>query len=155
MILASWLFALAAFFMPQGVPAQAAAPASPRGSAASPALDFEYFKARVEPIFLYRREGHARCYVCHRGGSGSATAYLQPLAPGVASWDEAQSLKNFEAVKRLVKPGDPAASRLLTHPLAEEAGGDEFHGGGRHWTSRNDPEWQTIAAWVNGATLRK
>jgi hypothetical protein len=41
----------------------------------------------------------------------------------------------------------------LRRPLKEEAGGDGFHGGGKHWTSKNDPEWQTLAAWVNGATM--
>ena len=38
------------------------------------------------------------------------------------------------------------------HPLARGAGGDPFHGGGKHWESQTDPEWQTLAAWVKGAT---
>ena len=33
---------------------------APKQAAAQPALDFEFFKARVEPIFLKKREGHAR-----------------------------------------------------------------------------------------------
>ena len=65
----------------------------------------------------------------------------------LANWDE--------SVKRFVRPGDPMKSRLLTHPLRAEAGGDEFHAGGKHWASQNDPEWQTLLAWVNGATLHK
>ena len=45
-------------------------------------------------------------------------------------------------------PGaSPLASRLLKHPLARSAGGDYFHGGGQHWQSQNDPEWQIMAAW--------
>jgi len=43
--------------------------------------------------------------------------------------------------------------RLLRHPLVESAGGDPHHDGGKHWTSKSDPEWQTLAAWVRGATL--
>jgi hypothetical protein len=39
---------------------------------------------------------------------------------------------------------------MLMHPLAAEAGGDPFHAGGKHWKSRNDPEWKTLAAWVAG-----
>jgi hypothetical protein len=147
MILTAWLVVAAAFLSPQ-----AAAPlASP--AQAAPALDFEYFKARVQPMFLYKREGHARCYVCHRG-NGTGNGYLQTLVPGASTWDEEQAQKNFDSVKRFVRAGDPTRSRLLMHPLKEEAGGDEFHAGGKHWTSQNDPEWQTLAAWVKGATLR-
>src|SRR4029453_15425770 len=53
-----------------------------------------------------------------------------------------------------VVPGNPEASRLLRHPLAESAGGDPHHDGGKHWTSKDDPEWQTLAAWVKGDTLK-
>jgi YVTN family beta-propeller protein len=119
--------------------------------AAPPALDFEFFKARVQPIFLDKRPGHARCYSCHRGTS--ATSYLQSLSPGAATWNDEQSRKNFEAIRRYIIPGHPEQSRLLLHPLAEEAGGDDFHGGGRQFASRQAPEWQTIAAWIRGETL--
>ena len=33
----------------------------PAVAADRPALDFEYFKERVQPIFLKKRTGHARC----------------------------------------------------------------------------------------------
>ena len=72
------------------------------------------------------------------------------LSPGATTWDEAQSRLNFEAVSRLVTPGEPLASRLLMHPLEPAAGGDEFHNGGRQFTSQDDPHFQTIAAWVRG-----
>jgi hypothetical protein len=115
-------------------------------------LDYAFFKARVEPIFLAKRPGHARCYVCHRG-SGAPT-YLQMLSPGAATWNEEQSRQNFEAVRRYVVPGHPELSRLLIHPLAEEAGGDDFHGGGRQFASKTTREWQTIAAWIRGERLK-
>jgi hypothetical protein len=120
--------------------------------APGPALDYEFFKTRVQPIFLTKRSGHARCYVCHRGTA--STSYLQTLSPGAAAWNEEQSRKNFEAVRRYVIPGHPEQSRLLMHPLAEEAGGDEFHGGGRQFASKSTREWQTIAAWIRGERLR-
>jgi hypothetical protein len=56
-------------------------------------------------------------------------------------------------VSILVNPGDPDTSRLLLHPLGPEDGGDVFHSGGRQFPSKRDPAWQTLAAWVNGATL--
>jgi len=43
---------------------------------------------------------------------------------------------------------------LLTHPLAASAGGDPFHGGGKHWRSQQDPEWQILKMWASGATQR-
>lgn len=110
-------------------------------------LDFEIFKTRVQPVFLNKRKGLARCYVCHSQGTPFR---LQPLSPGRSSWSEEESRLNFEAVRRLVVPGSPQASRLLTMPLAAEAGGVAFHPGGRHWSSQDDPEWQALAAWVRG-----
>ena len=119
---------------------------------ATPPLDYEFFKARVQPIFLAKRSGHARCYVCHQGSS--ATSYLQTLSPGAATWNEEQSRKNFEAIRRYIVPGHPEQSRLLMHPLAEEAGGDDFHGGGRQFATKTTPEWQAIAAWIRGERLK-
>jgi hypothetical protein len=109
-------------------------------------LDFAFFRDRVQPIFLAKRPGHARCIACHESGSPR----LQELSPSATTWNEEQSRKNFEAWSRVVVPGDPLASPLLAHPLAAGAGGDPFHAGGKHWKSQNDPEWQTLAAWVRG-----
>src|SRR5262249_50309781 len=53
-------------------------------------------------------------------------------------------------VRARVVSGNPLKSKLLTHPLAETAGGDPHHDGGKHWKSQQDPEWQTLAAWVRG-----
>ena len=128
-------------------------PAPSQSLEAGLSLDYEFFKTRVQPIFLNKRPGNARCYVCHRGTGG--TTYLQVLTPGATMWDDAQSRKNFDAVRRFVVPGAPLKSKLLMHPLAEHAGGDEFHGGGHHWTSQENPEWQTLAAWVRGQTAKQ
>jgi hypothetical protein len=42
-------------------------------------------------------------------------------------------------------------SLLIKHPLDEAAGGDSRHGGGQQFASKNDPDWQTLRAWVMGA----
>ena len=116
----------------------------------SPALDYDFYKARVQPLFMEKRDGHARCVTCH---AGSATLRLQRMAEGATNWSEEETRKNFEAVKLMVVPGSPGASRLLRHPLSRSAGGDVFHGGGQHWTAKSDPDWQVLEAWVNGATM--
>jgi len=116
-----------------------------------PKLDYEFFKSRVEPVFLTKRPDHARCYVCHVESNNAF--HLERLAPGARAWTEEQSRRNFEMVSILVNPGDPDTSRLLLHPLGPEGGGDVFHSGGRQFPSKRDPAWRTLAAWVNGATL--
>jgi hypothetical protein len=112
-------------------------------------LDYDYFKSQVEPIFITKRAGHTRCYVCHGDRSNNALR-LEKLPSGASFWTEAQSRRNFEMASRLVVPGRPEASLLLLHPLAPEAGGSAYHSGGRQFESRDDPAWQRIARWVSG-----
>jgi hypothetical protein len=146
-ILAGFLAASAvALYAP--VPFAAQAP-----SASRPALDYEVFKTQVEPIFLKKRwPDHARCYVCHevsRHGGGPLS--LERLSPGTSFWTEEQSRANFQVVSKLVTPGDPLRSMLLLMPLAPEVGGiADTHQGGRQFTSQDDPDWKTMAAWVRG-----
>ncbi len=112
-------------------------------------LDYAFYKSNVEPIFLTKRPGHARCYVCHGERSNNALR-LEKLAPGARTWSEEQSRRNFEAVSRLVVPGKPGESLLLLHPLAPEAGGSAYHSGGRQFETRDDREWRILARWVGG-----
>lgn len=120
---------------------QAGAPAAtgPRG------LDFETFRTQIQPIFLNKRGDHARCYACHSQGT---PLRLQELSPGATTWNEPQSRANFQAMQRVVVPGQPKLSRLLLMPLAHEAGGTEFHPGGKHFMTLDEPEVKTLVAWI-------
>ena len=109
-------------------------------------LDYEFFKAKVEPIFLKNRPGHARCYTCHEGANNFL--HLEPLAAGAQNWNEEQSRKMYESIARLVTPANREQSRLLIHPLAPEAGGDLFHSGGRQFENRDDPDYKILMQWV-------
>jgi len=121
--------------------------ASSAAIVAQPSLDFEFFKTRVQPIFLAKRPGHARCYACHSIG----TPYrLQRLSPGASTWNDEQSRKNFEATVNMINLGDVGASPLLTYALEEKAGGNKFHPGGKHWDSKDAPEWRILNDWANG-----
>lgn len=120
-----------------------------QGTASAQSLDYDYFKIRVEPIFLAKRAGHVRCYVCHSDRSNNSFK-LETIARGGKFWTEEQSRKNFEVVSRLVAPGDPGKSLLLLQPLAPEAGGNAFHTGGRQFATKDDPSWKTLARWVGG-----
>jgi len=122
----------------------------------SAALDFQYYRKNVEPIFLKDRapnEGTGNpCFACHT--RMASRMRLQPLKDGATAWSEDQSRANFEVVSKLVTPGDPSTSRLLLHPLATSAGGDPTHTGGKFWPSRDNAEWKTISAWVQGEKVQ-
>ncbi|MDQ1405322.1 MAG: hypothetical protein QOG55_951 [Acidobacteriaceae bacterium] len=121
-------------------------PAGEKGRAQR--LDFDIFKSSIQPIFLKKRLGHARCYGCHTGANRAF--HLETLAPGSTDWTEEQSRKNFQSVSQLVVPGHPELSLFLHHPLAAEAGGDAFHSGGRQFASYDDADFVTLVDWVRG-----
>jgi YVTN family beta-propeller protein len=111
-------------------------------------LSYEFFKTRVQPIFLKNRDEHARCYGCHI--LSNRILHLEPLSPGSTDWTDEQSRKNFQSALEVVNTDDPDSSKLLIHPLAPEAGGEPFHSGGRQFASQDDPDWRVLAEWVRG-----
>ena len=142
-LIAAACVALAAAGAPTPARSQGAVPP---GAAAK--LDYDFFKGKVQQVFLTRRPGHARCVVCHT--INNAPFHLVSLSPGATSWNEEQSRQNFELVQRVAAPGF-MESPLIKHPLAQEAGGDAHHGGGRQFASQSDPDWLTLKAFVSGA----
>ncbi|OFW16602.1 MAG: hypothetical protein A3H29_13860 [Acidobacteria bacterium RIFCSPLOWO2_02_FULL_67_21] len=111
-----------------------------------PPLDFEFFRACVQPIFANPREGHIRCSNCHDSG----LAGFAPVPAGGGGWSDAQAKAAFQVISRLVIPGSPEQSRFLLKPLHPDGGGSYTHNGPRRWQSRSDPEWQMLAGWVRG-----
>jgi len=89
-------------------PAQAASSSTQTGG-----LSFEFFKTKVQPIFLKSRAEHARCYGCHI--LSNRIFRLEPLSPGSTDWSDEQSQRNFQSALEVVVPGDPASSKLLLH----------------------------------------
>jgi hypothetical protein len=116
-------------------------------SASAAALDYDYFKTKVQPVFLTKRAGHTRCVVCHT--QNNAPFHLVKLSPGSTAWNEQQSRQNFQLIQRVAIPGS-LDSPIVHHPLAQQAGGDPHHGGGDQFESQNDPAWQTLKAFIMG-----
>ena len=145
------LLLLVAALLIQG-PAAATVRAQGERAPASSLLDYEFFKARVQPIFLATRDGHTRCVSCHSKGTPMV---LQKLSPVATAWNEEQSRRNYQVVLPRVIPRNLTQSRLLVHPLLAEGGGDFYHGGGKHWNSFLDPEWQILANWICGRKVNE
>src|ERR1700726_4804283 len=93
--------------------------------AGSPTLGYQFFKDKVQAVFLHKREGHTRCVACHT--LNNAPLHLVPLSPGATTWNEEQSRRNFQLVQKVVVAGYED-SPLVKHPLAEEACGDPHQG---------------------------
>jgi len=113
-------------------------------AAAGPAVDFEFFRHCVQPLFVSARADAVACSRCHAGD------FARPIPRGQTTWTEEESRRAFEAILHFIEPGDPEYTRFLHKPLHPDAGGDLMHNGPRRWTSQADPEWQALAAWVRG-----
>ena len=114
--------------------------------APEPTLDFTFYRTCVREMYRNPRYGQLSCEECHAGGfTGFA-----PRAANGAAWTEQEARRGFEAIQRLILPGNPIQSRWLLKPLHPDGGGSYTHNGVRRWQSRDDPEWQMLAAWVRG-----
>ena len=119
---------------------------SAKAAPAVQGLDYETFRTRVQPILTSARKGNARCTACHSRAGGNS--FLEPLAPGTTgtprtSRDGISSACGGSSCLGAEK------SPLLMNPLAEEAGGSHWHGGGKHWTTQSIRSFD-LAAWVLG-----
>jgi hypothetical protein len=110
-------------------------------------VDFQFFRACVQPVFQNPREGHIRCSNCHGAGQ---MGFAPVPAEGRAQWNEEEAKRAYGVITRLVVPGNPVESRFLLKPLHPDGGGSYAHNGVRRWQSRDDPEWQMLASWVRG-----
>jgi hypothetical protein len=113
---------------------------------AEPPVDFEFFRACVQPMFANPREGHIKCSNCHAAG----LIGFAPAPQDGKAWSDQEAKRAFATVTRLIIPGNPEQSRFLLKPLHPDGGGSYTHNGPRRWPTRNDPEWQLLAQWVRG-----
>jgi hypothetical protein len=124
-------------------------PAATRASQFPSAADVESYRNDVERVFLTDRGGTipglAACVMCHTWQTKVRFTLEVPATD--AGWTAEQSGRNFGVVTKLVNTADPEKSRLLLKPLAPAAGG-LGHTGGTYWSSRNDPEYQTVLKWI-------
>ncbi len=121
-------------------------PADRYAAKPEPPLDFEFFRACVQPVFANPREGHIKFSNCHNAG---LIGFAPPPQDGKA-WNDQEARRAFSTITRLIVPGNPDQSRFLLKPLHPDGGGSYTHTGPRRWASRTDPEFQMLAQWVRG-----
>ncbi len=111
------------------------------------AVDFQFYRACIHPeVLSVGRYGQLPCTSCHAGG----LAGFAPVGASGGALTEAEARQGFEALQRLIVPGNPEQSRFLLKPLHPDGGGSYAHNGVRRWQNRSNPEWQTLAAWIRG-----
>lgn len=114
------------------------------------AAEIEAYRNTVERLFMTDRGGTvggmAACVMCHTWQTRPMRFSLETPATD-AGWTIEQSRKNFDVVTKLVNTKEPEASRLLLKPLSTQQGGLS-HTGGTYWTSRENPEYQTLLKWI-------
>ncbi len=117
-----------------------------------PKLDYEFFKSRVEPVFLTKRPDHARCYACHVESNNAF--HLREAFTRGARLDRraiAPQLRNAIDTREPRRSRyQPAAASPAWRPKAAAMCITPADGSS---PSKRDPAWRTLAAWVNGATL--
>ena len=116
---------------------------------ARPSLDYEFFKTKVQPIFSTSAPGTPGASRVI-GRHAAAPAGARPGRHDVDRGRVAQELRRRPAE---VVPG--SVKKQAAHASARGIGGRRLlHNGGKHFSSQNDPEWQTLKAWVMGQTAK-
>ena len=115
-------------------------------------LDYDFFKAKVQPIFLEKRPGHAPCVMCHADANNML--HLEKLPDGQSTWTEEQTRKNFDTVSKIVQAADDPLT--VEDPAASAGAGSRrrrlpFRRPAIRQQERSGLE--DIAAWAQGATL--
>ena len=124
-------------------------PAAAQAAGATRPADVDSYRKIIEPVFLLDRGGTvpglAACVMCHTWQTSVRFSLETPATD--TGWTAEQSGRNFGVVTKLVNTANPESSRLLLKPLASAAGGLE-HTGGTYWTSRDDPQYQSVLKWI-------
>lgn len=124
-----------------------------------PALDEAYFRCRVQPVLAK----NCAAFACH----GDTKRYFRVFARNRlravdteaernALFRDSERSFNLDAARAFVDPDAPEESLLLTKPLDQSIGG-YYHGAtalyprGDVFTSKDDPDYQTLLSWVQGA----
>jgi len=122
-------------------------PAIPKIAEPRLAPDYEFFRARVEPILNRPGADGKACVMCH------ASHAIFKLLPQ-------HTRENYRSALKVIDTLEPRKSLLLIKPTRpNDSSGDAnlylaTHNGGERWAaSEASPEYRTILEWIRGARL--
>jgi hypothetical protein len=110
------------------------------------ALDFEYFRVRVQPLLAVVGGDGRSCFSCH--ANQSVFNLRPPDASG--NFPEEVSRHNFRSMLRVIDLEQPENSLVLKKTTMEVP-----HCGGKRWDGRDHPAYQAILLWLNGAKVKQ
>jgi len=120
--------------------------------AAAGTLDYEFYKAKVQPIFLTKRPGMPlRDVSCRRRqyvSPGEAVRRPDRVDRGTDAQDSDTDVEIVQSVD------DPLTAKILVHPLAPETGGDAFHSGGRQFAGQGRSQLEAYRPMGSGREAR-
>lgn len=119
------------------------------------ALDFNFFRARVEPLLAKAGTDGQSCVECHV--THTIFKLQRPNEKGEFTLE--QTKENFENAMKVVDLAYPESSLILRKPMSTAkaegvVGANQLaHGGERRWENEQAEEYQTILRWLRGARL--
>ena len=115
--------------------------------AADTTLDYEYFKAKVQPIFLTKRAGPCALRDVPRRRQQHAEA-AEASRRARRAWGEEDTRKNFDTVSKIIHAVDDPLTAQDPDPPARPRGGRRRLPLRRPAVRQpNDPHWKTITDW--------
>ncbi|MCI0336105.1 MAG: hypothetical protein L0226_00870 [Acidobacteria bacterium] len=119
-------------------------------------LDYNFFAQRVLPLLTRKGADGNACVNCH-----TTHAIFKLIEPDKAGrFSDEQLRENYRSALKVVDLANPENSLILRKPTSDSSveglAGAKItaHGGGVRWQVTNDPAYQTVLEWINGAKVK-
>ncbi len=118
-------------------------------------LDYNYFAQRVMPLLARKGADGNACVNCHT--THAIFKLIEPDKTGRFTDDQLR--ENYRSALKVVDLANPENSLILRKPTSDSsqeglAGAKRTaHAGGVRWQGTNDPAYQTVMEWINGAKV--
>jgi HEAT repeat protein len=119
-------------------------------------LDYNFFAQRVMPLLARKGADGNACVNCHT----THTIFKLNEPDRNGRFTDEQVRENYRSALKVVDLASPENSLVLRKPTSDSsqeglAGSKRTaHGGGIRWQGTNDPAYQIVLEWINGAKLK-